>query len=522
MTNPSPAQASNSRAELFIRAATILALLLIAYQPLLRAGFIWDDDDYVTKNPTLLTARGLYEMWFVPRAIPQYYPLVHTTFWIERSLWGLNPLGFHFVNLALHALNALLVWPLLQRLRVRGAWLAAAIFALHPVHAESVAWITERKNVLSGAFYLLAFHAYLRFLNWNSPGNAKPHRRLWGAYALALFLYACALFSKTVTSTLPIAILIVIWWKRGRIAPRDFMPLVPMFLLGAALSLVTISMERHFVGTERSDFFNWSRIERALTVTRTPWFYLGKLILPFNLSFFYAQWEIHPASSLAPLFPPAMIALLAALWLRRARWGRGPLAAILFFGVTLGPALGFIDVAPMRFSIVADHFQYLASLGVIVLAAPALAGQRFIPARLKHLAGGVIALLLALLTWHQAHIYENQETLWRDTLRKAPGSWIAHTNLGVILANQRKYEEALDHFKSALDIKPKFALVDNHAGTMLLNLNRATEAEPYFLRALELAPKYEQARINLGLVYDQLGKRAEAMDCYRRAIEDNP
>src|SRR5262249_45486376 len=157
---------------------------------------------------------GLGRIWFEPQASPQYYPLVFTSFWIENKLWGLRPLGFHLVNVLLHAANAILVWRILKRLEVRGALVVGAIFALHPVHVESVAWVTERKNMLSGLFYLLTLRAWLR---WDSIDADRK----WQWYTLSLILFICALLSKSVTATLPAVILVIIWWKRGRNSARD-------------------------------------------------------------------------------------------------------------------------------------------------------------------------------------------------------------------------------------------------------------------------------------------------------------
>src|SRR5688572_14862801 len=374
---------SSRRRSALIGSGVLLAMTLIAYLPAFRAGFIWDDPDYVVNNATLRSLDGLRQIWFVPRATPQYYPLVHTSFWIEYQLWRLNPAGYHAVNVLLHALAAVLLWRVLKLLDVPGAWLAAAIFAVHPMHVESVAWVTERKNVLSGVFYLAAALAYFRssFGLWGSgigedkdtavdssnTRHPKPDTR----YSLSLGLFVCALLSKTVTASLPATILLVIWWKRGRITRRDVVPLIPFFVIGVALALNTARLEREHVGASGAEF-DFSALDRILIAGRAAWFYAWKLIAPVNLSFIYPRWTIDDRAAWQYAFPLAAVALVAALFVLRHRIGRGPLVAILFFGGTLVPALGFFNVYPMRYTFVADHFAYHASIGIIVLIAAAV------------------------------------------------------------------------------------------------------------------------------------------------------
>ena len=345
-------------------AGLLIVLTVAAYVPALRGGFVWDDDKYVTANRTLRTADGLAEIWFEIGVTIQYYPLVFTTFWIEHRLWGLEPFGYHLVNVLLHATSAGLLWTLLRRLKVPGAWLAAAVFAIHPVHVESVAWITERKNTLSGVFYLLALLSYLRF----EPPDPQAHnrRRDWRFYPPALVLFTCALLSKTVTCSLPLVILLLLWWKRARWRWLNVLPVVPMLAIGALMGLLTAWMEKNIVLARGADW-DLSIVQRCLIAGRALWFYLGKLVWPAEVMFTYPRWQVRADVWWQFLFPAATIAVVVALWLLRRRVGKPPLVAALFFGGTLAPALGLIDVYPMRYSFVADHFQYLASIGPIVL-----------------------------------------------------------------------------------------------------------------------------------------------------------
>jgi hypothetical protein len=284
---PAPPPSAAARSWSRGGALALLVLVLLAYTPALDAGFVWDDDDYVTANVTLRSVTGLARIWVEPGAVPQYYPMAFTSLWLDYRLWGMRPFGYHLVNVLLHGLNAVLLWRLLVMLAVPGAWLAAAVFAVHPVHVESVAWVTERKNVLSGAFYLGAFLAYLRFA---PPGGRGAGPVAWRAYAAALALFVLAMLSKTVTCTLPAALLIVLWWKRPRLAARDVLPLLPFFALGLGLSLVTIWMEKHHVGAQGADWA-LSAVDRCLIAARALWFYLGKLVWPAPLVFNYPRWR---------------------------------------------------------------------------------------------------------------------------------------------------------------------------------------------------------------------------------------
>ena len=481
----------------------LFACTALAYLPALRAGFlpIWDDGEYVLNNTLLRSGDGLRRIWLEPRATPQYYPLVHTSFWVEHRLWGLEPAGYHAVNVALHAANAALAGAVLSALAVPGAWAAAAVFALHPVHVESVAWVTERKNLLSGLFYLSSLLCLLRFFRPAPPGSApEPGTRPWTLYAAGAALFAAALLCKTVTLTLPAALLLLLWWKRGRVEPRELLLTAPLLAAGVAMGLLTAALEKHHVGAQGADW-GFSLVERLLIAGRAAWFYLGKLLLPRGLTFIYPRWEIDAGVWWQYLFPAVWALLLAALWAARGRAGRGPLAAALIFLVTLAPALGFVDFYPMRYSFVADHFQYLASLAPIALAAalaaralPAVApapaaGADTLAHRLRRAlpalapAGAVLAVLAAL-TWRQSGYYRDQETLSRQNIRENPRSWVGHGTLAAVLTEQRRIDEALEHARTAVELNPTDPDNLNLLGTVLSKKGRYDEALQSFREAL--------------------------------------
>jgi tetratricopeptide (TPR) repeat protein len=521
-------------------ALLLLTLTLLAYAPVFQSGFIWDDDSYVTENDTLRSLDGLRRIWLVPRSIPQYYPVVHTTFWLEYQLWGLAPTGFHVVNVLLHVLNAVLVWVILRRLFQRteegldvpilalgATWLAAAVFALHPVHVESVAWITERKNVLSGAFYLGSMLVLLPVFGIGNRGIIDLDRshRSRARYVLGVLLFVAALLSKSVTFSLPAALLLLVYWKRGRITGREVAMAAPMLAVGAAAGLYTAFLERVHVGAQHVDW-GLSVADRLLIAGRAIVFYAGKLLWPYPLIFSYPRWEIDAGQAWQWLFPIGVLASLLLLYLARGRWGRGPLVAVLFFVGTLFPALGFIDVYPMVFSFVADHFQYLASLGIIALVI--LGGAVWLRAHRswRTWIGYSISVLvlggLLSLTFLQALVYWDAETLWRTTIAANARSWMAMDNLAELLSEQargaaspaeaaRYRDEATRWRERSLELHQDWLAYEGLA-QMRLQAGRFEEAVTLFERSLELAPDNASARLNLSTALGQLGREREQME----------
>jgi tetratricopeptide (TPR) repeat protein len=511
-----------------LRAAAIVAITILTYVPAMRNGFIWDDDQYVTNNTTLRTPDGLQRIWLDPESTPQYYPLVFTTFRIEHALWGLEPLGYHVVNILLHAANALLVWRILAWLGVPGAWVAALVFAVHPVYVESVAWVAERKNVLSGFFYLAALWAALRFYLGTEAGT-----RRWTAYGAAVVLFVCALLSKTVTFSLPGAILLILWWKHGRISRRDALTLVPFLVLGVALALNTARLEVSHVGAEGAEW-SLSLLQRALIAGRAPWFYASKLVWPASLTFIYPRWQVDVAVAWQYLFPMATLTALATLWLLRGRLGRGPSAAALFFVMSLTPALGFFNHFPMRFSFVADHFQYLASLGLIVMVVGGIASWRRACARRAAIVCAVVAVAaFGTITWRQSQSYRDVETLWRDTIRRNPAAWMAWDNLAAVVLEKglrdpsparaaEYYREALRYCETALALDRDNAEAYNNRGLVYDRLGSIDLALRDYNRAIELTPDYAGVYNNRGNTYSRMLRFAEAIGDYNTAVGLRP
>ena len=514
-------------------------MVCLAYIPAMSAGYIWDDDHYVTENVQLETPAGLKKIWLEPRSTPQFYPMVFSSFWIEFQLWQLNPVGYHIDNIALHAINALLLLTVLTSLRVRGAFFAAAIFAVHPVHVESVAWITERKNVLSGMFYLLAFLAYWRFASSGDSREAAPPNRRWWFYVASIVLYGFALLSKSVTCSLPAVILLVLWWKRDRLTFRKIAPLLPMFLVGIVAGLNTVNLETHHVGAQGLDW-DWSLWERCLIAGRAAWFYAGKLFWPRPLIFIYPKWSIDSTQWWQSLFPLSAMLLVVAFWFSRKRIGRGPLVGVLCFGGTLLPALGFLDVYPMRYSFVADHFQYLASIGLITLfaaAATAMGSRVRIPPRWAMLGATALLCALGFTSFLQCFDYQDEETLWVATLDKNPDCWMANFNLAAVRFEQRRFDEATIRFLQALKHQPgnepsdgEQADLHHYLGDSFQALGNAATAKEHFRQAGDYyrrlltgdSPHNTEPFNNLGILAGKLGEHDEAIRYFKSALEIDP
>lgn len=509
-----PASASSPRPPLAAAwaCAGVFAATVAAYFPVLSAGFVWNDADYVTR-PDLQPWSGLWNIWFRVGATEQYYPLLHSAFWLEHRLWGDSTLGYHLLNVLLHATAACLfaftlreVW----RPKAPGAeWIAALLFALHPVCVESVAWVSEEKNTLCIVFYLLAALFYLR---WKRP-DART-------YALATGCFALAVLTKSVAATLPAALLVLAWWRRGRVSWRDdVVPVLPWFALSILTGCITGWVEHAYVAGSNDAGFALSFGARCLVAGRAAVFYLWKLVWPHPLVFFYPRWVIDTGSVFQWLFPLAVLGALAGLWLLRRR-SRAPLAVGLYFVGTLFPVLGFLSVYAFRFSFVADHFQYLAALGPIAALAAVL------PLRVGRVPrAAYVALplcLLGLMTFRQTAEYHDVETFYRATLARNPDAWIAHNNLGEFLLNHNRTREAQAEFKAALRIRPAYPEAESNLGLALIRRGQIDEGIAHYRTAIRLDPRCAEAYANLGDALLVKGNMPEAVAAMEQALRLEP
>jgi hypothetical protein len=502
---------------------TIVVVTATAYIPAMRAGYVWDDDKYVTDNPLVLDSDGLYRTWFSTDSPTQYFPLVFTILRLEHNLWNLNPIGYHITNIILHIINAILLWLLLRYLSIPAAWLIAAIFALHPVQVESVAWITELKNLLMTFFFFLSLLAYLRFVNLS--GKSKP---AWPLFLLSLVLYAASLLSKTTACTMPAALVLVLWVKHTPFSKKRLIEIISYVALGLAMGLLTIWWEFHHQGTSRLEL-GLSVLDRILLASRAIWFYLSKLLWPVNLTFSYPKWQINSSEPLQYSWFLACLTAGFCLWFYHKKVGRGAITAIIFFVATLLPMLGFIPLYTFRYTYVADHYQYMASIGPIALVC---AGGYFLirnrgpwTKNLSLIIAGSVLLTLGVLTWNQSLAYKDAKTLWEDTLNKNPQSFMAYNNLGAILYSEGEFNKAIEYFRKATQIYPEYVEGCNNLAYALATLPHIKMSDPnepirLAIRSIKLKKHADPSSLDtLAAAYASTGQFDKAMVTAQKALD---
>jgi protein O-mannosyl-transferase len=514
-------------------AMLLVAGTLIVYLPIWHAGFIWDDATFVVENPLIRRADGLCDIWFSTKAV-SFNPLTSSMLWVEWRLWNSAPLGYHLVNVLLHSLNAVLLWVVLRSLNLRGSWLASAIFAVHPVNVESVAWISERKNTLAMFFCLLSVLGYLRFevSTRRSPrgghtgddAGASTVRENWRWYWFALGAFVLSLLSKSATAPLPFVLLGFAWWCRERVQRQDFMRSVPFFFASIIAGSVSHWFEAHrAIGIDSVPQVSvGARLARAGCAA---WFYLYKALLPFDLRPIYPRWQIDAAHWYS--FLPLLLVCVAALacWRYRAVLGKSPAMGGGYFLLMLLPVLGFLDINFMRYSPVADRWQYFAIIGPIALvaaaAAPALgssAERSFSKAGLS----GVILIGLGALSYRQCGIYGDPFIFWQAAVTGNPDSAVAHNNLGAVLIERGRLDEAKAQFQAVLAMEPEHAMAHYNLGGVLREQGQVDQAMAELQRAVDLAPRHAEAQLKLGELQAVRGRLDEAISHLQSALELKP
>ena len=501
--------------------AIIAVAAFIAYFPSLNGGFIWDDEFLLTKNTVIKASDGLYRIWCTSEE-QDYWPVTNTTFWLEWRLWGMRSTGYHATNLVLHIAASLLIWTILRKLSIPGAFLAAVIFAVHPVNVESVAWISQRKNLLAMLFFLLSIMCYLQMETQPLPEKSpyRPSVDFW--YWFSLTAFVLAMLSKGSVAVLPVVLLGIIWWRRG-VTKEDLIRTTPYFVAAVGFTGLNVWFQTHDLETViRSAGFT----ERVLGAGGVVWFYLYKSLFPFDLVFIYPQWHVDAGNPLWWLPLSAVLIITVVLWRYRESWSRPLLFTWGFFCVALAPVMGFIDVGFMQYSLVADHYQHIAIIGVIALVAAfwGLWRQRLCGAA-RWAAITIVVVMaggLTFLTWQQSGLYANAVTLYRATLEKNPECWLAYNNLGVIFAETGRTREAIEHYEQSLRFNPNYYAAHNNLANILSKTGHIQEAIEHYRQALRFNPYFFESHYNLGVVMAQTGQTREAIDHYRKALQLKP
>lgn len=436
--------------QLQIRICKILAILAITaavFYPLQDADFIWDDHDHFVSDVLQTEPDALQRIWFSPnKTVWNYWPVSRSSFWLERQLWGVNAAYSHYLNIVLHTLSAVLLFCILTYIRMPGAWLAALIFAIHPLTVESVSWIAERKNVLSMFFFMLSIGCYFIF--------DDRRRSPFLFYGLSILFYILALLSKSSVIVLPLVIA-AIQFVRGRPWNREFiLSLLAFIFLSCLSALVSIYFEEHYIGTH-PHYFDRTFLDKVLVASTIPFFYLKQFIFPSELMFIYPRWQLDPAKiySYLPLISLLLSAVIMVIY-RKKPWCKVLIATTLVYLACLFPVMSFFKVYGMRFSYVADHWAYVSLLPLCTITAlgmhKLLSGNR----KIYVVVSCSMIALLSFVSWNHTKVYLDPFSLWQDTVSKNPSAAIAHNHLASMYAKSGDIQKAGYHLSMAIQYDP--------------------------------------------------------------------
>ena len=495
-----------------------LALMTLAiYYPAIKAGIIWDDKANFVADPLMTAENGLQRIWLNPREnneIWPYLPISRTSFWLERQAWGINFSRSHLLNIILHGMGGIILWLSLKQFQIRGAWWVGLLFVSHPIFVQSVAWLTERKNVLAGVFYLLTIWSYLHF----------DKKKQWGWYGLTLGLFLCALLSKSSTIMLPVIFIFCRLWFRQIWKKSDYLSLIPFFLLSSLNAYSRIWFELHSFGANSTEYAR-SFLERLLTAGHIPFFYLKKILFPHPLIFIYPRWQIDPGqvTQYIPLFSLLLIA--GMLFWKYRRWGSPLFLGLGAFLAALFPVLGFFNNAWTSNAFVADHWVHLPSISILILLVQGViigweksAMKGGDKTGILLVCFGGIPLILGGLTWSQTQVYQDLETLSRDTISKNPNAAAAYLDLGTVHAGREEHQLAIQYYQQAMRLNPNNAEVYNNQGISYLGLKQHQKAIESLKYAIALKEESEYYS-NLGGIYIYLKEYEKALENFNKAIE---
>ena len=530
---PAPASAetfgreteANHWRDFLLHAAIIVLAGLWIYSPAYHGDWLWDDDQLLTANPTVQSGslQGLAKLWFNPDGA-DFFPLSYTALWAQWPFFGPRPTGYHVTTIVLHVIGSLLVWALLHRMRIPGAWLSGLIFAIHPVAVESVAWVSETKNTLSLPLFLLSC------LCWVVQDDEHESPRRTRFYVLSIVFFLLAMLAKTSMVGLPVLLLLHAWWKRGMVALQDVIRAAPFFLISIVLGIITIQYQHgRAIGAEK--ILVGGVASRIATAGMAILFYLKQIVWPVNLLPIYPRWEVDPPKAWQFLAWPVIAGAAAWIWTNRGTadrpgWGRHAAFGLGFFLLMVLPVLGFVTISYMRITWVADHFIYLPMIGVIAMigaAATRWYDRSTASAQPLILAGGAITLATCgLLAFRYANAWAGEDALWTHTLKTNHDAWQAHNRLGAKKFSRGDIEGGYYHFTQSTKLRPDLGETHNNLGSALSAKGRLDEAIKEFAEACRLTPNVPAMQVNLANALFQAGRFAEAASRFLAMLEKEP
>ena len=500
---------------------TLILIVLAVFGQVRNFKFInYDDNRYVSENNHILTGPTLDNIaWaFTQSHSFMWHPITSISHMLDCRLFGLNAGRHHLVNLLFHIANTLLLFGILKKMtgRMWPSAFAAALFALHPLNAESVAWISERKNVLSAFFWLLTVAVYIRYAK--NPGFAN--------YLLLIFVFSLALMAKPMTVTLPFALLLLDYWPLNRLRIDDKRQIfhlvgekIPLLLLSAALCVITIIAQSSGDVLTLNEYLPfYVRLENALVAYIS---YIGKMIYPIRLSVFYP----HPGSSLPLWKPIASFIVLAGISAGVLCLGRRKpylITGWFWYLGTLVPVIGLVQAGGQA---MADRYAYIPLIGLFIIIAWGIsdifAGWKYQKIVLS-LSAVVIISALSICARTQTGYWRNSQTLFEHALKVTTGNYVAYNCLGSAYIEQDKFDEAIDLLHHCLEIKPNYGWAYHNLGIAYTKLKRYEEAIEACGQSIRIQPKNFWAYYTLGVSYGKLGRYSEAIEAYKQAVTIEP
>lgn len=486
-------------------------LVTFVYVGAINGGFIWDDITFIINNPTIQANDAFYRIWFSKDSV-DYWPIVYSLFRFEWLCFGVNPVGYHLVNFAIHSFSCTIFWRILVKLNCPYPLFVAFVFCIHPVNVEAVAWIFQAKTILSAAFVLVSTLFYLKITDGKG----------WRNYLLSLAFFLLANLTKISVVTWPLVFIgYELFISHYKICLKIIKKVAPFFIVSLIFGILNVLWYTSYSKLSASEVIRDDHfLSRLLGAGQNIVFYLYKALIPLDLNFIYPRWNIL-GEGFWTWLPSSMIAIFLFFFIVKRK--SLPLFGIFLFYllITLFPVLGFIDIYFMRYSWVADHYFYLGLIGLIV-AVITFVSNHINSKKIKTIFASVFSLICIILSMSRATVFLSEEDLWKDTLKKNPDAWFVHNTYGLALATKGNLNEGIAHFNRALKIKPDYIEAHNNLGDALIAQGKWDDAILEFNEAIRIKPDFAEAHYNLGFIFVAQRKIPEALYQYSEAIRLKP